>query len=188
MKLKYLIILLIGIQACGTVDISKRRYSRGFNLQQNHHYSKAEKTQIKAIELRLEEKKAMRDFKASMQELKSKALQIQVLKSEKLPIDTIDLLAIDIEKLADRACINGKKIIEKHQISNSKSLQINNKKELNILLPKTNNETLGATTNLGYLGVVLIVVGLVFLLLGVAGGVAIVSLGVILIILAYFLG
>jgi len=54
--------------------------------------------------------------------------------------------------------------------------------------PVNAEKTTGSTSNLGYLGGILIIVGLIFFLLGYPVAITLVALGVLLVVLAYFLG
>jgi len=55
-------------------------------------------------------------------------------------------------------------------------------------LPNDEQKTTSTTTNLGYLGGILILVGLALFIIGYPTAITLVALGVLLVVVAYFLG
>ena len=58
----------------------------------------------------------------------------------------------------------------------------------NAALPNDEQKTTSTTTNLGYLGGILILVGLALFIIGYPTAITLVALGVLLVVVAYFLG
>lgn len=189
MKASRTLTLFIGIvfilSSCSSLELTQSRYGNGIGLSLAKS-SKKELKEARLIKLREKQEYLSKKYGHEIQSVSRVPQGKDLLSPEPLPavvnVNTEVTTAPEkknesIESLSTNTSLKFKADVPEEHIQ-----------ELDIDHPEETEQTQGNMTNLGYLGAVLVIAGLILMLLGVGNGWGVLVLGVILIVVAYFLG
>lgn len=172
------------LSGCASLELTQSRYGNGLGLSLKS--SKKEIKNAEYIKLRERQEYANRKYKT---------LQSVSKTPETIAFTEERGKSVLVDSKIDKTLNNNEKIRD-ISISNASTSKVNNFALQGIVadaqdepvIIQSSKESQGNMGNLGYLGGVLVIAGLVLMLLGIGGGWSVLVLGVILIVLAYFLG
>ncbi len=180
-----LILALILLSSCSSLELTQSRYGNGIGVS----FGGGNTVQ--------EEKKA-REFRSRKQEelLHKKYIERHTFSKRKPVLETADVSRDKLASYIHRSSLPktesktyGRTVAQAHRkVETRLPVGVMTSEASIVSKPKAQTRVQGDLTNLGYLGAVLVIAGLIFMLLGIAAGLSVVVLGVIVIIIAYFLG
>jgi len=188
MKLKVCVGLFIALflQACSSIEITQSRYGNGIGVSFDKG-GKLEEEKTTEFRKRKRDEFMDRTYKVNPKSRGIKTIATKLPIAQKVRAFVPAIQQSKLRKENQEAEKSGEVGIEINSIL-GQSTGMNAEAQITEESPEIKANTHGNTINLGYLGGLLIIAGLVLLLLGIGQGLSIIILGVVLIILAYFLG
>ncbi len=187
----FILLAILLIQSCASVEITQSRYGNGLGISMGFE-SKKEKEAAKLMEERRTDIISQHQLQRATKNMKSRLPQVPLVSNtinfdEEFELESTENIAnlapAKNENAAPKAVSQSLNTGETNFFKTEKTYQA-----AQLDIPADVEKTQGDTTKLGYLGGLLIIVGLILIILTYGAGVSIVALGVVLIILAYFLG
>lgn len=187
LKVSLGLLVVVLLQACSSIEVTQSRYGNGIGISFD---KSSKKEEAKVAEFRKRKHDEAMDRKHQVNPQPRTLKEVSILPSK-------------LAKKVNRAITQNGSQAEQHIMVNTegKTNTINVKlneplghdgldetKPIEELQPESVKESQGNTYNLGYIGILLIIVGLVLLVLCIPQAFSLIVLGVVLIILAYFLG
>lgn len=188
LKVSLGLLLVVILQACSSIEVTQSRYGNGIGISFDQS-SKNEEARVAEFRKRKHDEAMDRKYAVNPQPRILKEIAIlpsNVARHLNREIPQNELQAEQHNSLnsGGEASTASKKLYEPMGENDI----IEEVKSLEELRPESVHENQGNTYNLGYIGIVLIIAGLVLLLVGIPQAFSVIVLGVVLIILAYFLG
>jgi hypothetical protein len=192
MKIKYSMVVfsmvLLILQGCSSIELTQSRYGNGLGISITKNSAQEEE---KAEHFRNRKHDEVNDKRYAVNPISRKLTPLKT--AEERSQETIEADK-SIVVVAENEIVANEKFQVNHNILSTPIPQKENTSSSSYpsiqseTIPAETAKTQGDLTSLGYLGAVLVVAGLIFILLGIGGGYSIIVLGVVLIILAYFIG
>jgi hypothetical protein len=176
---------LLLLSGCATIELTQSRYGNGIGLS-----LKSSKKEIdKANYIKLRERQTYLNQKyPSLTRIKRTPIQLDLGLQENNDINLKSINLPSNQRISKEATPVIPTADLEEQEENWRLAEIPEEKNQEPKEQMKSKETQGDMGNLGYLGAVLVIAGLILMLLGIPNGWSVLVLGVILIIIAYFLG
>lgn len=182
-------LLFIILQGCSSIELTQSRYGNGLGVSFTKGGTKEE---LKAEAFRNRNHDEIHDKKYQVnpkqRELKTLPTEQVVMESPLALNNNGALIEANIKISKNEGITSSVNHLQNPLPKNGNKLVEMPKGQQNAAEPAEVQQTQGGLSNLGYLGGVLVIVGLIFILLAIPSGYPLVVLGVVLIIIAYFFG
>lgn len=188
LKLGLGMLILVLLQACSSMEVTQSRYGNGLGISFG---KSSKKEEAKTTEFRKRKRDEAMDRKHQVNPKPRSLSQVSIA-----PIEVAQKVKRSIKNSASQTEQyntrstegNAQAVPLKAHEPQGQSIVIDEYKSNKNVQPVRVAESQGNTYNLGYIGLVLVIAGLVLLLVGIPQAFSVIVLGVVLIILAYFLG